>query len=59
MIYFNAYDANPESWELYDLNKDPHETNNLYAQVDYKNVVEEMKSKLKNLRIKYEVNNNK
>ena len=59
LIYINPYDSNPESWELYNLNADPNEMNNLSAQAEYKNVVEEMKSKLKNLRKKYKVNNNK
>ena len=39
LIYFEDV----KEWELYDLEKDPHEMNNVYADKDYKNIVLEMK----------------
>ncbi len=42
------------SWELYDLQKDPNEMHNLYGQKNYEKIIAEMKSQL-NLQIdKYE-----
>jgi len=40
----------PPGWELYDLQKDPHEMNNRYGQPEYAEVVKELKSKLRLLR---------
>lgn len=40
------------SWELYDLENDPHEMNNIYGEKKYKRVQQEMKEKLWQL-IKY------
>ena len=43
-------------WELYDLEKDPHQVNNIYNDPNYADVVTELKVKLKNLMIKFEDN---
>ncbi|MCR8668723.1 sulfatase [Aestuariibaculum sp. M13] len=42
-----------DQWELYDRLKDPNEVNNVYNNPEYAHVVEEMKSKLKDIRAKY------
>jgi arylsulfatase A-like enzyme len=41
------------SWELYDLQKDPHEVNNLYGQKSYEKLTATLKDKLKKLMIQY------
>jgi arylsulfatase A-like enzyme len=46
LIYFNRIDQ----WELYDLEKDPTEMNNVYDDPDYKNVVRRLKKELKRLQ---------
>ncbi|MBN2313453.1 MAG: sulfatase [Sedimentisphaerales bacterium] len=40
-------------WELYDMKNDPHETNNLYGNPRYTDVVKELKAELLRLRKKY------
>jgi arylsulfatase A-like enzyme len=50
LIHF--YDPG-NSWELYDLEKDPHEMHNLYGDATYKQIVEELKQQLKELQEKY------
>jgi arylsulfatase A-like enzyme len=42
-----------DEWELYDLQKDPREMNNVLNDPKYANVVEELKAELKRLRKKY------
>ena len=42
-----------DEWELYDRYKDPNEMNNVYNDPEYTDVVEELKVKLANLRVKY------
>ncbi len=42
-----------DSWELYDLKKDPGEMKNIYADPAYGRVTETLKRKLKELRMKY------
>lgn len=42
-----------EAWELYDLQQDPHEMNNVYADPAYAKVVTELTEKLKEVRLKY------
>lgn len=37
-------------WELYDLRNDPHEMHNVYGQVDYKLVTEQLKQELLELK---------
>lgn len=42
-------------WEMYDLQKDPLEENNIYKHPDYVDIREEMHAKLDSLQEKYEV----
>lgn len=44
---------NVDQWELYDRAKDPNETNNVYDDPEYAQVVADMKQKLEELRKKY------
>ena len=43
-----------EDWELYDLESDPHEMNNLYGKKGYERVTTDLKRQLKQLIDKYE-----
>lgn len=45
---------NIDVWELYDLEKDPNQMNNIINNPEYANVVTELKAQLKALMIKYE-----
>ncbi|MDB2625057.1 sulfatase [Flavobacteriaceae bacterium] len=45
---------NIDVWELYDLEKDPSQMNNIYSDPNYASTIAELKAKLKNLMIKYE-----
>ena len=45
-------ETEPE-WELFDLEKDPHEMNNVYDDPKYKKVVEELKAELDRLQRYY------
>ncbi|MFK5971699.1 MAG: sulfatase [Flavobacteriaceae bacterium] len=47
---------NIDVWELYDLEKDPGQMNNIYGHPNYAHVIVKLKSKLKNLMIKFEDN---
>jgi len=40
----------PPGWELYDIQKDPHEMNNLYGLPEYGEVIKELKHTLRVLR---------
>jgi arylsulfatase A-like enzyme len=42
-----------DEWELYDLDNDPDEMNNLYGQLKYKKLTKLLKKKLKDLQVKY------
>jgi len=42
-----------DEWELYDLNNDPHEMNNLYGNPKYKKLIKQLKKKLKALQVEY------
>ncbi|MCK4556420.1 MAG: DUF4976 domain-containing protein, partial [Candidatus Aminicenantes bacterium] len=42
-----------DAWELYDLEKDPRELNNVYDNPAYANVVQQMKAELKRLQELY------
>ena len=42
-----------DAWELYDLEKDPNELNNVYDEPDYAGVAAELKGELKRLRKEY------
>ncbi|KGN70142.1 sulfatase [Porphyromonas sp. COT-239 OH1446] len=44
-----------DTWELYDLKKDPKELNNLYGNPKYKKVTEEMHKELERVRKLYDV----
>lgn len=46
LIYFHTLDA----WELYDLDKDPRELNNVYADPAYAPLVTQLKAELQRLR---------
>ncbi len=50
LIHF-YYDI--DAWELYDLHSDPYELNNLYEDVQYSDLVKQLKTKLAHLREKY------
>ncbi len=50
LIHF-YYDL--DKWELYDLEKDPQELNNIYGDPAYADVQEELYKELEQLRIKY------
>ena len=43
-----------DSWELFDLQNDPHEMNNVYSQKEYEQVVKDMKQELLRLQEKYD-----
>ncbi|SNR78000.1 Arylsulfatase A [Lutibacter agarilyticus] len=47
---------NIDVWELYDLEKDPNQLNNIINDSNYSEVVVELKAKLKKLMIKFENN---
>jgi len=42
-----------DAWELYDLEKDPWEMNNVYGQAEYADIQETLHAKLKELRQQY------
>jgi len=46
-------------WELYDLEKDPHEMHSVYNDPEYASIVEKMKAELRRLREFYKVPENK
>lgn len=50
LIHF-YYDI--DEWELYDLKKDPNEMNNVYNNPAYHDIVNKLKTALKEMRIKY------
>ena len=46
--------STPREWELFDLEKDPQEINNVYADPAYAGVVVELKAELEQLRAELE-----
>ena len=50
LIHF-YYDI--DAWELYDLEKDPHELNNVYGDPGYAAIVKQLHTELERLRKKY------
>ncbi len=46
--------STPPGWELYNMTSDPLEMNNLYDNLKYADVIEDLKAQLKSLRAKYE-----
>jgi len=44
---------NMDEWELYDLENDKHEMNNLYGQKGYEELTQNLKKKIKELQIEY------
>jgi arylsulfatase A-like enzyme len=50
LIHF-YYDI--DAWELYDLQKDPHELNNVYGDAGYADVVKQLKDELEQLRRRF------
>ncbi|HEA28832.1 MAG TPA: DUF4976 domain-containing protein [Leeuwenhoekiella sp.] len=51
ILFHFYYDIN--QWKFYDLKNDPHETNNVYKEDDYADVMKSMKRKLKESRKKH------
>jgi arylsulfatase A-like enzyme len=43
-----------DSWELFDLKKDPHEMHNLYANPAYRSTIRMLKTKLVHLMEQYQ-----
>ena len=54
LIHF-YYDI--DAWELYDLQKDPNELNNVYDNPAYADIVEQLKAELKRLRNEFKDTN--
>lgn len=52
LTHFYGHDVN--AWELYDLKKDPHETNNLYGKPGQEKLQKQMHRRLEELQIKYD-----
>jgi len=52
LIHF--YDPG-DSWELFDLKKDPHEMHNIYSDAAYEKIVNNLKEQLGSLQHKYNV----
>lgn len=42
-----------DTWELYDLQEDPHEMHNLYGQKEYEGIVTELKAEMAKLQEQY------
>ena len=43
----------PAGWEFYDLKNDPNEMDNRYNDPAYADIISDLKSQLKELRVKY------
>ncbi len=53
LIYYYLDDPGPREWELFDLQEDPAELSNVYAEPAYANVVADLKQRLRDLRAYY------
>jgi arylsulfatase A-like enzyme len=51
LIYYYEIDE----WELFDLESDPSELTSVYDNPEYRETVDELKEKLQELRVKYQV----
>ena len=49
-IHYPAYEDQPEEFELYDLQNDPEERNNLYGKSEYADLASRLKQRLVELR---------
>jgi arylsulfatase A-like enzyme len=59
LIRFYDEKDNLDEWELYDLERDPHEMQSVYGQAEYADLTEELKTQLKQLRTQYQDNTGK
>ncbi len=50
LIYYYEEDPGPQEWELFDLDSDPYELMNVYADPAYAGIVEELKQRLAAMR---------
>ncbi|HKJ44872.1 MAG TPA: sulfatase/phosphatase domain-containing protein, partial [Balneolales bacterium] len=50
LIYYYSVDE----WEMFDLNNDPYELKSVYDDKKYQSVIGQLKTDLRNLRIKYD-----
>ena len=48
--------STPAAWELYDLQVDPTESNNVYDDKEYSSIREKLKKKFKELRVRVKAN---
>ena len=55
LIHFYSENDGKGMYEMYDLNADPYEVNNLFDNPEYSEVRESMKKELENARSEYEV----
>ena len=54
LIYYPKSEYSPTTWELFDLNKDPHEMSNLYNNPQYKQTQLQLRTQLSALIDQYE-----
>jgi arylsulfatase A-like enzyme len=50
LIYYYEPIPGPQEWELFDLQEDPFELNNVYSNPAYASIVQELSAELKRLR---------
>lgn len=55
LIHYYPHDGNPtmDQWELFDLQQDPDELQNIYSKAEHKERIAELKGRLYDLRAKY------
>jgi len=51
LIYYYETEPGPVEWELFDLERDPHEMRNVFDDPAYADVVKELKAELHRLRV--------